>query len=124
MPVFVKEGSILPLGPELQYTDERRADTVTLYVYTGRDAEFTLYEDEGTNYNYEKGNYALIPVHYNQATGTLTIGQREGSFAGMLKNRIFRIQSISRTKPLPATGYGKAANMVFYDGGKKNITLE
>jgi len=123
MPVFVKEGSILPLGPELQYTNERRPDTVTLYVYTGRDAAFTLYEDEGTNYNYEKGSYALIPIHYNQATGTLTIGQREGSFAGMLKNRIFRIQPVSRTKPLPATGDVKAANIVFYDGGKKSITL-
>ena len=61
MPVFVKAGSILPTGPELQYTDEKPADEITLHVYTGADGSFSLYEDEGTNYNYEKGAFSIIP---------------------------------------------------------------
>ena len=60
MPVFVKAGSIIPFGPELQYTSEKPADTITLNIYTGADASFNLYEDEGTNYNYEKGAFALF----------------------------------------------------------------
>jgi alpha-D-xyloside xylohydrolase len=70
MPLFVKAGSIVPVGPEIEYTAQKPADPVTLYVYTGADASFTLYEDEGTNYNYEKG-YAISPI---QNKGELTIG--------------------------------------------------
>jgi alpha-D-xyloside xylohydrolase len=115
MPVFVKEGSILPQGPNLQYTGERPADTITLYVYTGRDAHFTLYEDEGTNYNYEKGAYALIPMDYQQATGSLTIGRRQGTYEGMLHKRTFRIMEIG--------GKGKRVITLAYDGSAKTVTL-
>ena len=73
MPVFVKAGSIIPFGPELQYTSEKPADTITLYVYTGADASFNLYEDEGTNYNYEKGAFSVIPIKYNEAIKTLRL---------------------------------------------------
>ena len=99
IPVFVKEGSVIPAGPELQYTDEKPADPVTLFVYTGKDASFTLYEDENLNYNYEKGAFAQIPFTYNQETGTLTIGERQGSFNGMLKKRTFHVKMISKEKP-------------------------
>lgn len=94
MPLFVKAGSIIPFGPELQYTAEKPADTITLNIYTGADASFGLYEDEGTNYNYEKGAFSIIPVKYNEATKTVTIGDRKGSFNGMLQKKTFRINFI------------------------------
>ena len=80
MPLFVKEGSIIPTGPALQYTSEKKADPVTLFVYTGKDGSFNLYEDGDTTYDYEKGAYTIIPFTYNEASKTLTIGKREGSF--------------------------------------------
>jgi alpha-D-xyloside xylohydrolase len=97
MPVYVKEGSIIPFGPELQYTDEKPADAITLFVYTGKNAEFTLYEDEGVNYNYEKGSFVTIPISYNEGSKSLTIGAQNGSFNGMLKNRTFKIVWVTPT---------------------------
>ncbi|MBO9729765.1 MAG: DUF5110 domain-containing protein [Chitinophaga sp.] len=95
MPLFVKAGSILPFGPNLQYTSEKQSDTITLNIYTGADASFNLYEDEGINYNYEKGAFAVIPVKYDERTATVTIGDRKGSFNNMLKKRTFRINMIT-----------------------------
>jgi len=91
MPLYVKEGSIVPTGPALQYTGEKVADPLTLYVFTGKDAAFTLYEDEGTNYHYEQGAYATIPLSYNESTGTLTIGARKGTYKGMPEKRTIQI---------------------------------
>jgi len=99
MPVFVKEGSIIPFGPEIQYTSEKPADPITLYVYTGLDASFTLYEDEGNNYNYEKGAFSNIRFSYSEADKTLTINAREGSFPGMLTSRRFNVVCISKSHP-------------------------
>ena len=113
VPVYVKEGSIIPTGPELQYTDERPADPITLFIYTGKDASFTLYEDENLNYNYEKGAFALIHFTFDQETGTLTIGERQGSFNGMLKKRTFRIKVVSRER---------ASGMKFDEPADKTIT--
>ncbi|HUC82553.1 MAG TPA: TIM-barrel domain-containing protein, partial [Flavisolibacter sp.] len=96
MPLFVKAGAILPFGPELQYTSEKPADEITLYVYAGADGAFTLYEDEGTNYNYENGAFATIPITYNEATKTLTIGERKGSFNGMLRQRKFNVVWVTK----------------------------
>src|SRR5690606_31326474 len=96
MPVFVKAGSVIPFGPELQYTSEKPADEITLYVYTGADGSFTLYEDEGTNYNYEKGAFATIPFTYDENEKMLTIGARKGSFNGMLKKRSFNVVWVSK----------------------------
>lgn len=98
-PVFVKEGSIIPTGPELQYVAEKPADPIILYVYAGKDASFTLYEDENGNYNYEKGAFAEIPITYNENTASITIGERRGGFEGMIKARTFKIKLISKTKP-------------------------
>jgi len=98
MPVFVKAGAIIPFGPDLQYTSEKPAEEITLYVYTGANGSFNLYEDEGTNYNYEKGAFTIIPIQYNEATNTLTIGNRKGSFNGMLKQRKFNIIWVSKNK--------------------------
>lgn len=121
MPLFVKAGSILPFGPELQYTTEKQPDTVTLNIYTGADASFNLYEDEGANYNYEKGAFSIIPVQYNEATGTITIGDRRGSFNGMLQKRTFRINMITpgKTRRLdPDTACDKE---VVYEGKHLSI---
>ncbi|MBO9155202.1 TIM-barrel domain-containing protein [Chitinophaga sp. GCM10012297] len=116
MPVFVKEGSILLSGPALQYTAEKKADTVTVHVYTGKDAEFTLYEDEDTNYNYEKGAFSNITFSYKEAGGTLTIGGRHGEFPGMLRDRVFRVVWISRNEPKGWNPEGKADEVVRYSG--------
>lgn len=89
IPVYVPEGAILPFGPEIEWTDEKPADEIKLYVYGGHDGEFTLYEDDGTTYNYEQGHYATIPFAYDDATRTLTIGARKGSYEGMLQKRRF-----------------------------------
>jgi len=91
IPVFVPEGAIIPFGPSMEWSDEKPADRITLYVYAGRDGSFELYEDEGTNYNYEKGAYSTIRFSYDDKKHTLTIGTREGQFNGMLQSRQFNI---------------------------------
>jgi len=91
IPLFVRAGSILPMGPDLQYADQKPADPIELRIYPGADGAFTLYEDEGDSYRYENGAYATIPIQWNQASKTLVIGQRKGEFPGMLQQRTFRI---------------------------------
>jgi len=122
MPLFVKEGSIVPFGPEIQYTAEKQADVITLYVYTGKNAEFTLYEDEGVNYNYEKGAFSTIKMNYDEATGKLTIGDVNGSFDGMLKSRTFNIVWVGKQK---AVGYDLAKapdTTVTYEGKMMEVS--
>lgn len=91
IPLFVKGGSIIPMGPFIQYADEKEADPIELRIYPGADAEFTLYEDEKDNYNYEKGIYATIVFHWNDAKQELIVDEREGSFPGMLESRNFQV---------------------------------
>ena len=95
IPVFVPEGSILPVGPEMEWSDQKKAELIDLYVYAGKDGSYTLYEDEGTNYNYEKGKYAMINFKYNDAQKTITIAARKGAFDGMLQKRRFNIVLVS-----------------------------
>ena len=122
MPVFVKAGSIIPFGPDLQYTSEKPADTITLNIYTGADASFDLYEDEGTNYNYEKGAFSVIPIKYNDAAKTITIGDRKGSFNGMLEKRIFTINIISADK-IKTLDFNTSDKLVSYEGKKLTIKM-
>ena len=103
MPLYVRAGSIVPFGPEIQWSDEKPADPVDLYVYAGRDGEFTLYEDENVNYNYEKGAYSNIVFKYDDAARTLEICDREGSFPGMLGTRRFNVVLVT-----PQNGRGFA----------------
>jgi len=91
VPMFVRAGSILPLGPEMQYTGEKSWEELELRVYPGADASFVLYEDEGDNYNYEKGQYATIPMTWKNSSRTLTIGEQKGSYKGMLTKRSFTV---------------------------------
>ena len=98
IPVFIPEGAILPIGPEMQWSDEKKPELIDLYVYVGKDGSYTLYEDEGTNYNYEKGKYAVIDFKYDDARKQVTIGARKGSFDGMLQKRRFNIILVDQKK--------------------------
>jgi alpha-D-xyloside xylohydrolase len=91
IPLYVRAGSILPMGPDVEYAAEKPADPIELRIYPGADGDFALYEDENDNYNYEKGVRATIPIHWDEAKQTLTIGHRQGNFPGMLEHRTFHI---------------------------------
>ncbi len=95
LPLFIRPGSIIPMGPFLQYSNEKPANPIELRVYEGANGSFTLYENEGDSYNYEKGKYATIPMKWNEANKTLTIGERKGTFPGMLEKRTFQIVWVS-----------------------------
>ncbi|MCO6477773.1 MAG: DUF5110 domain-containing protein [Phaeodactylibacter sp.] len=101
LPLFVKEGSLLPIGPDIQSTNEGFYDSLTVYVYTGRDGSFRLYEDQGENYGYEKGQYATISLDYDEATQTLTVGQRQGSYPEMVQKKAIRAIWASQDAPRP-----------------------
>ncbi|WP_295799467.1 TIM-barrel domain-containing protein [uncultured Microbulbifer sp.] len=94
MPLYVKAGSILPTGPEIQSTADSLNTPLTLNVFTGADGHFEIYEDDGVSYGYENGEWSRIPVSYNDTTGQLTIGERNGSFEGMAKQREIRVRWI------------------------------
>jgi alpha-D-xyloside xylohydrolase len=91
MPLYIRAGSILPLGPEIEYAGQKPADPIELRIYTGADGSFDLYSDEGDNYDYEKGAHALIPIKWSQAGKTLVIGDRSGTYPGMPASIAFRI---------------------------------
>jgi alpha-D-xyloside xylohydrolase len=121
MPLFVKAGAILPIGPDLQYISEKPQDPITLYVYPGADGDFTLYEDDGTTYGYEKGKYSEIPIHWDDATKTLTTGSRSGSFEGMVKG--FRVV-IGVGRDFPVVPNQEApAELRTYQGEKLSVPL-
>lgn len=118
MPVFIKEGSVIPFGPLISYTDGKHADPVTLFIYAGRDCAFTMYEDEGVNYNYEKGFCSTIKFSYRESSGELTISDRNGEFPGMLKERDFNLIIVDRNNPLPFDTVAPPLKKVRYEGKK------
>jgi alpha-D-xyloside xylohydrolase len=91
IPLYVRAGSIVPMGRFMQHSNEKPADTIEIRVYPGVDHKFELYEDEGTNYNYEQGAFSIIPFEWNEQKQTLVIGKRQGSFNGLIKKRFFNI---------------------------------
>lgn len=115
LPLYVRAGSIVPFGPVLQYATEKPADPIELRVYRGADGEFTLYEDENDNYNYEKGAYTTIPFAWNETKQTLMIGKRSGNFPGMLKERTFHVVFASPNHGAGMTA-GEADAVVRYRG--------
>jgi alpha-D-xyloside xylohydrolase len=124
MPVYIKAGSIIPSGPEIQYTSEKSADPIRLFIYTGNDGSFTLYEDENVNYNYEKGKFSTITLVYNENKKELTIGKREGEFVGMLAQRTFEIVWISKQKGSGLNFHKKPDAIVMYDGSSQSIQMK
>ncbi len=121
IPLFVRAGSIVPFGAEVQFAREKPADQIELRVYRGADGNFTLYEDEGDNYHYEQGVYATIPIHWNEARKTLTIGARAGEFPGMLKERTFRVVWVRPEKGAGALAVKDADTEVRYVGNAVEI---
>lgn len=105
IPLFVRAGSIVPCGPDVQYTGEKKWDNLTLCVYPGENGNFTLYEDEGDNYNYENGAYTEIPMNWDNASRILTVGARKGEYNGMLQKRQFIVKAIDgNSKTVTYTG--------------------
>ena len=122
LPLFVREGAIIPFGPEIQYTSEKKPELITLYVYGGQNGSFTLYEDEGENYNYEKGSYSSIQFNYNEVTKSLEIADRKGSYDGMLVNRKFNVVYVDKSNPKAADPDAKRI-IINYNGTKQQINF-
>ncbi|MBR6866977.1 MAG: DUF5110 domain-containing protein, partial [Prevotella sp.] len=123
IPVFVREGAIIPFGPAMQWSDEKAAELINLYVYAGQDGSFQLYEDEGTNYNYERGKYATIDIRYDDAKRTVSFSQRKGQFPGMLKQRRFNIVLVTKETPKPLDLEAPAGKLVEYNGKAVSVQL-
>jgi len=124
IPLFIKAGAIIPAGPEIQFVDEKAANPIRLFIYGGEDASFTLYEDEGDNYNYEKGAYSEISFKYNDKDKTLRIFERKGKYPGMIQNRIFEIIYITPDNPKPFNFKIKPDKTAIYKGKQIKLKLE
>ena len=124
IPVYVREGSIIPCGPQIQYAMEKPANPIRLFVYTGSDGSFALYEDEDVNTNYEQGASSVIPLSYSEKKRELTIGSREGDFAGMLSKRTFEIVWIGPGRASGLNFASKADAVVAYDGTPRSIRIQ
>lgn len=123
MPIHIRAGSIVPLGPDIQYVGEKPGAPITLFIYGGADAEFTLYEDEGVNYNYEKGAFSKIPIIYKNDSKTLHIGSREGSFEGMINEREFRVIHVDTGEAKALDYAARADQTISYSGSETSIKL-
>ncbi|MCD7938969.1 MAG: DUF5110 domain-containing protein [Bacteroides intestinalis] len=121
-PLFVKAGSILPLGPQKQYASEETEQPWEIRVYPGADGSYSVYEDEGINYNYEKGQFSTFDLKWNDSDKTLTISDRKGSFAGMKERMDFNIVIVT-----PESGTGiyqsKVNKSIVYEGKSMVISL-
>jgi alpha-D-xyloside xylohydrolase len=116
IPLYVRAGSILPLGPEIQYADEKPDEPIELRIYRGADGNFALYQDSGDSYDYEKGAYAVIPIHWSELTQTLTIGDREGRYSEMPGSIEFRIVWVSRGRGAGVAPDSNPDKAVHYTG--------
>jgi alpha-D-xyloside xylohydrolase len=123
IPLFVKAGSIIPVGPNVQYSTEKKWDNLEIRVYPGADGEFTLYEDENDNYNYVQGIYSTITFKWDDGKKTLTVTQRQGSFPGMLAERRFRIVWVSKNKGVGMDTVKNYDEVVTYNGEKVVVNL-
>ena len=122
LPIYVKAGSIIPFGPDVQYSTEKKWDNLEIRVYPGADGSFTLYEDEFDNYNYENGKYSEIRFSWNDADNTLTISDRNGNYPGMLNNRKFHITKVNSSTEAGNKSL-KEGKTVTYNGKAKSIKL-
>jgi alpha-D-xyloside xylohydrolase len=122
MPLYVRAGSIVPVGPDMEWCDQKPMDKLRLYVYAGRDASFTLYEDDGLSYDYEKGAFSTIPISWDDAGRTLTIGECSGVYEGMLNERTFTVVLVDKSNPV---GFSPEAPglEVQYSGASVSVKL-
>jgi len=122
LPLYVRAGSIVPLGPDEEWSTQKPADPIELRIYRGANGDFVLYEDENDNYDYEKGVYATIPLHWDDAAQTLTIGERKGQFPGMLESRAFRVVFVSENHGVGINPADEADKVVQYSGKRIAVT--
>jgi alpha-D-xyloside xylohydrolase len=122
LPLYVRAGSIIPLGPDEEWSTQKPADPIELRIYAGADGDFTLYEDENDNYNYEKGVYATIPLHWDDKGQMLTIGERKGQFPGMLENRSFRVVFVRENHGVGVDASDEPDKIVQYSGKQINVS--
>jgi alpha-D-xyloside xylohydrolase len=123
LPVYVRAGSIIPIGPNVQYATEKRWDDIEIRIYPGADGDFTLYEDEFDNYNYEKGLYSTITFRWDDVKKVLTIGDRQGSFPGMLDLRTFQIVTVSPNHGTGVEVPERIDKIIPYNGTKKKVVF-
>jgi alpha-D-xyloside xylohydrolase len=122
LPLFVRAGAIVPMGPVKEWSTEKPEDPIELRVYRGADGDFALYEDENDGYNYEKGVYATIPFHWDETKQTLTIGERKGEFPEMLAERTFQVVFVRENHGVGVMAEGKPDKTVRYSGKAITVT--
>jgi alpha-D-xyloside xylohydrolase len=122
MPLYVRAGSIIPMGPEIEYAAQNPEGAIELRIYRGADGEFKLYDDAGDSYDYEKGQHSVIPIRWNDSGNVLTIGAREGSYPGMIEKRAFRVVLVGSAHGIGGDVTGKADKEIAYEG--KEITVK
>jgi alpha-D-xyloside xylohydrolase len=113
IPLFVKAGSIIPMGKFIQYTGQKLLDTLEIRIYKGADGRFDLYEDEGDSYNYEKGNYTVIPFNWDEKRQTLTIRDKQGYYSGNLTKRILNVIFVNESEGLGIAPAGVKKEIVY-----------
>jgi alpha-D-xyloside xylohydrolase len=118
IPLFVKAGSVVPMGKIMQYAGEKKADTLEIRIYKGAGGIFDLYEDEGDNYNYEKGNYTIIPFVWDEQKHTLAIGDRLGGYPGMSVERTFKIILVTENSGIGIEYTQTQQKLITYKGKK------
>jgi alpha-D-xyloside xylohydrolase len=123
IPVYVKAGSIIPWGPKVQFATEKKWDNLEIRIYPGANGEFTLYEDENDNYNYEKGLFSTITMTWNDQSKTLTIGERKGNFPGMFETRTFNIVIVSENSGTGVNAASQFAKTLIYNGTIKSVKI-
>lgn len=124
MPLYVRAGSILPLGPQIEYATENPGGPVELRIYRGANGSFDLYEDAGDSYDYEKGQHSIIPFRWNDDSSVLTIGTREGKFPGMVEKRTFRVVLVDKEHGAGGEVTSKVDKDVTYEGNEVRVSLK
>jgi alpha-D-xyloside xylohydrolase len=123
LPLFVRAGSIVPVGPATQFAGDEHDAPLEIWVYPGQDGEFTLYDDEGDNYNYEKGSFATIHLTWNDRARLLTLDQRQGSYPGMPAAKVFRVVIAGDTPFDPAAAQATRGRTVLYEGQRIEVEI-
>ena len=124
IPLFVRAGSILPMGPEIEYATQDPAGPIELRIYRGADGKFDVYEDAGDGYEYEKGQHSVIQIQWNDHNSSLTIGARQGSFAGMIEHRKFRVVLVEGGHGTGVDVTGTANAEISYEGKEVHTTIK
>jgi alpha-D-xyloside xylohydrolase len=122
MPLYVKAGSIIPMGPNVEYATQKSSEAVELRIYPGADGEFKFYQDEDDNYNYEKGKYATFILKWNDKLRQLTISDRKGTFIGMPQKQVFHVVLVKPGHGANIDITSKVDKIVNYQG--KTISIK